>query len=71
MADDRQNYRYGWFGIPYARIFWPLLIGIILIILGVSALLGIDIWHYFWPIIAIIIGLLIIFGVILSPRRRY
>jgi hypothetical protein len=36
MDDDRHHYHYAWFGIPYARIFWILLIGIILIILGVS-----------------------------------
>ena len=63
MMDDG-----GWFGF---RLFWPLLIGIILILLGLSALLGIDIWRYFWPIVAILIGLLIIFGAIFGSHRRY
>ena len=52
------------------RLFWPLLIGIILIFLGISAILGIDISRYFWPIVAIVIGLLIIFGAVFSRRGR-
>ncbi len=71
MNDDQEHHHHGWYGNPYARIFWPLLIGIILIIIGVSALLGINIWQYFWPVIAIVIGLLIIFSAIFGRRRRY
>jgi uncharacterized membrane protein len=62
------DHYHGWFGL---RLFWPLIIGIFLIIIGLSALLGINIWQYLWPIIAILIGLLIILRVLLGYRRRY
>ena len=51
------------------RIIWPVLIGIILIIVGVSYIFGINLTKYFWAIIAIIVGLLIIIGAILRTRR--
>lgn len=70
MDDDREYYR-GWYGFSYWRLIWPILIGTVLILLGLSALLGIDIWQYFWPALAIILGLLIIFGAIFGRRRRY
>ncbi|MGO9387886.1 MAG: hypothetical protein ACLPWD_07565 [Methanobacterium sp.] len=63
--DDREHY-HGLFGF---RIFWPLLIGVILILLGLSALLGIDIWRYFWPIVAILLGILIILSALIRHRK--
>jgi hypothetical protein len=65
--DDREHY-HGFFGF---RIFWPLLIGVILILLGLSALLGIDIWRYLWPIVIILVGLLIIVSALFGRHRRY
>ncbi|MGZ7135861.1 MAG: hypothetical protein ACXVHY_08285 [Methanobacterium sp.] len=72
MKDDEEDYyrhRHNMF--PYGRLIFALIIGIILIFAGVSALLGIDVWQYFWPIIAILLGLLIIIGAIFGRRRRY
>ena len=63
--DDCEHY-HGLFGF---RIFWPLLIGVILILLGLSALLGIDIWRYFWPIVAILLGILIILSALIRHRK--
>jgi hypothetical protein len=65
--DDREHY-HGLFGF---RMFWPLLIGVILILLGLSALLGIDIWRYLWPIVIILVGLLIIASALFGRHRRY
>ncbi|MGA2675418.1 MAG: hypothetical protein ACLQG5_03650 [Methanobacterium sp.] len=65
--DDREHY-HGLFGF---RMFWPLLIGVILILLGLSALLGIDIWRYLWPIVIILVGLLIIVSALFGRHRRY
>ena len=62
--DDREHY-HGF------RMFWPLLIGVILILLGLSALLGIDIWRYLWPIVIILVGLLIIVSALFGRHRRY
>ena len=72
MDEDRKHrHHHGWFGFPYGHLVWPLLIGIILILLGLSALLGINLWHYIWPIIAIVLGILIISGGIFSRHKRY
>ncbi len=62
---DNRHY-HGWFGLG---ILLPLIIGIFLIIIGLSALFGINVWSYLWPIIAIIIGLLIIIRVLLRYNR--
>ncbi len=51
-------------------IIWPLLISIILITIGLSTLLGIDIWQYFWPIIIIVAGLMIMFSAIIKRNKR-
>lgn len=71
MDDDREHYRRGWFGFPYGHLVLPLIIGIILILWGLSDLLGIDLWHYIWPVIAIVLGILIILGGIFGRHRRY
>src|SRR5579871_3468430 len=39
-----------------------LLVGGILIIIGLNALLGLNLWQYFWPAILIILGLWILMG---------
>ena len=73
MKDDEEDY-YGHrhhHVFPYGRLIFALIIGIILIFAGISALLGINIWQYFWPIIAILLGLLIIIGAIFGRHRRY
>jgi len=71
MKDDEEEYyRSRRHIFPYGRLIFAIIIGIILIFAGISALLGIDIWQYFWPIIAILLGVLIIIGAILG-RRRY
>lgn len=71
MKDDEREYddRHYRDGRPGLRMIWPLLIGIILIILGVSYILGINLTTYFWAVVAIIVGLLIIMGAILRSRR--
>jgi Na+/citrate or Na+/malate symporter len=71
MDDDREHYHRRWFGFPYGHLIWPLLIGILLILWGLSDLLGIDLWHYIWPAIAIVLGILVILGGIFGRRRRY
>lgn len=70
--DDGEHYhRHHNHGPSGFRLFWPLLIGAILIIVGLSFLLGIDIGRYFWAILAILIGLLIIIRAILGRSSRY
>jgi len=70
--DNRREYRRNrLFGFPYSHLIWPLVIGIILICAGLSDLIKIDIWHYIWPVIAIVLGILIIVGGIFSGKRNY
>lgn len=75
MDDDREyrrhGYRYGMFGFPYGRMIFLIIIGIVLILWGISEFLGINLWHYIWPVIAVILGIMIILGAIFSQRRRY
>lgn len=72
MRDDEREYydrrdRHGRRGF---RI-WPFVIGILLIIVGLSYILGISLNTYFWSIIAIVVGISIIVGAILGRSRRY
>lgn len=55
------------FGIP--STIWPLLIGVFIVIWGISILLGISFWwHNLWPMFLILIGLIIIASALF--RRR-
>ena len=69
--NDQEYQRHRMYRFPYFRLIFLLIVGIVLILLGLSSLFGIDVWHYIWPVIAIILGLVIILGVIFGQRRRY
>ncbi len=58
------------FGLPYGGAICGLFIGIIIILWAVGALLGWNIWDYFWPIILVTVGVLIVAGAVYSIRRR-
>jgi uncharacterized membrane protein YvbJ len=57
------------FGLPHGGLIIGLILGIIIIVAGLSLLAGIVLW-FFWPIILIIFGILIIVGVLYSLSRR-
>ena len=59
------------FGLPHGGAIVGLIIGIIIIIAGVSWLAGIDIEKYFWPLIVVVFGILIVAGALYSYSRRY
>ena len=59
---NNQKYRSG-----HKSLTWAM-IGLLIIIIGVSTLLGIVIWNYIWPIIIIIIGILIIVGALFDDK---
>jgi hypothetical protein len=59
MHNDRKHRN------AYDRLIW-LFIGLIIVTIGVSTLLGIDIWNYLWPMIIILVGILIIVGALLG-----
>ena len=63
------------FGLPHGGLIFGLLIGIIIILVGVSALLtGFEVienfWPTFWPLIIVAFGLLIAAGALYSLTRR-
>ncbi|MDH5419600.1 MAG: zinc ribbon domain-containing protein [Candidatus Bathyarchaeota archaeon] len=58
------------FGLPHGGAIVGLIIGAIIILLGLSLVLGIEIWNYLWAFIIIVIGLLIVAGAIYSFSRR-
>ena len=56
------------FGLPHGGTIFGLIIGIIIILVGISSLAGIDL--EFWPIIIVIFGVLILGGAIYSLTQK-
>jgi len=56
------------FGLPHGGTIFGLIIGLIIILVGVTSLAGVDI--DFWPLIIIIFGLLIFGGALYSFTQR-
>jgi len=52
------------FGLPNGGTIFGIIIGIIIVLVGLSSLLGIDL--EFWPLVIIIFGVLILGGAIYS-----
>jgi len=63
------------FGLPHGGAIVGLIIGIIIILVGLSFVPGIlppgiEIWNYLWALIIIVIGILVIAGTLYSLSRR-
>ena len=58
------------FGIPHGGAIVGLIIGIIIIIAGLSWLAGIDIERYVWPLVVVVLGILIVVGALYRYSRR-
>ncbi|AIS31859.1 MULTISPECIES: zinc-ribbon domain-containing protein [Methanobacterium] len=59
------------FGLPHGNIIGPVIGGVILILVGVTAFTGFtNIWQYVWPAFIIIIGLLIVIGAVYRSQRK-
>jgi hypothetical protein len=60
------------FGLPHGGLIFGVLIGLIIILVGISSLLtGSGILSYFWPLLIIVFGLLIAAGALYSLTRRH
>jgi len=68
--EDRRRQREECFGLPNGNIILPVIIGFFLILAGLAYIFEFQFWRYFWPILIIIIGLLIIGGAIYRTRRK-
>jgi uncharacterized integral membrane protein len=58
------------FGLPHGGAIFGIIIGIVIIVWGLSSITGFPIWNYFWPLILVLFGLLIVAGAIYAMRRR-
>ena len=60
------------FGLPYGGAIIGIFFGALIVIGGVSMLLGLDLGEYIGPIVVVAIGILIIAGALygLTYRRR-
>lgn len=58
------------FGLPHGGAIVGLIIGIIIILAGLSWVAGIDFGRVFWPLIVIVFGILIVAGALYSYGRR-
>jgi hypothetical protein len=58
---EYRRYRYGGDMRYGGRIhIWGILIGLFIITIGVSSLLGVNIWDKVWPAFIILVGLIIV-----------
>jgi len=58
------------FGLPHGGILVGLIIGVIIVLWGLSSLLDINFGTYLWPFIIIIFGTLIVAGALYKYTRR-
>jgi amino acid transporter len=58
------------FGLPHGGSIGGLVLGLIIILWGVTAALGIDFGDYLWAFIIIIFGSLMVAGALYSISRR-
>ena len=58
------------FGLPHGGAIGGLVLGLIIILWGVTAALGIDFGDYLWAFIVIIFGTLMVAGALYSISRR-
>ena len=58
------------FGLPHGGLIVGLIVGILLILFGISSIYGFAFWQYVWPTIIVIIGILFVAGAIYNYSRR-
>ena len=58
------------FGLPHGGAICGMLLGLIIIVWALGLIFGWNIWDYFWPLILIVIGGLVVVGAIYTMRRR-
>ena len=58
------------FGLPWGGAIAGIIVGLIIILAGLSWLLGFAFWRIIWPLIVIIFGILVLAGALYGLRRR-
>jgi len=72
-VERRRRYEEECFGIPHGGAIVTLVIGLIIVLAGLSFFAS-EIYHItipWWPFVVILFGILIIIGAIFGLRRRY
>jgi len=67
---ERQRKESECFGLPHGGSIAGLIIGLIIILWGVTSLLDIDFGRYLWPLIIVLFGALMVAGALYSMSRR-
>ncbi|MFH1821697.1 MAG: zinc-ribbon domain-containing protein [Methanobacteriota archaeon] len=76
QRQERERHEDECFGLPHGGAIFGIIIGAIIIIVGISSLLGrlfnwtVDVWNTIWPALIIIIGVLIVAGAIYVMSKR-
>jgi uncharacterized membrane protein YvbJ len=58
------------FGLPHGGAIAGLIIGMIIILVGVSSLLEIELGDYLWALLIVVVGILMVAGALYSYTRR-
>ena len=66
--DFEKNVENECFGLPHGGAIFGLIIGIIIILVGVTSVVGIDI--HWWPLTLLVFGLLVFGGALYSIIRK-
>ncbi|BDH78960.1 hypothetical protein MTTB_03390 [Methanothermobacter tenebrarum] len=70
FGQPEEGYKEECFGIPHGGLIVGVIFGTLLIIIGISAILKIDIGYIIGPFIMITIGILIIVGALYKTRQK-
>jgi EamA domain-containing membrane protein RarD len=70
MRRERHKKESECFGLPHGGQIAGLVLGLIIILWGVSSVVGIDFGYYLWPFVIIVFGSLMVLGALYSMRRR-
>ena len=58
------------FGLPNGGSIFGAILGLIIILWGLSSVLDIDFGNFLWPILIVVVGILIVAGSLYSMNRR-
>jgi hypothetical protein len=69
-ADDPPH-RDECFGLPWGSAIPGIIVGLIIVLLGVSWLLGLEFWHVFWNVFWALVLIIVGIWIIARTTRRH
>jgi uncharacterized membrane protein YvbJ len=70
FRQERRHKESECFGLPHGGSIAGLVIGLIIILWGLTNVLGIDFGNYLWALVVVIFGTLMVAGALYSMSRR-